>query len=335
MKRLLPILLTAVMLLTACGGSNKAAYDSATQSSTTTSGSYAPSAPLTEMGWAADMKAEESVEMPSMNSYASDSAASAPMVNTKIIYRADLSLETKEFDAVSAELDRVVESLGGYYESRNLNQGGTYRSLNCVVRVPSQQFSTFLTTAGQLAHMTNCNEYKEDVSEAYYDNEARLTTQRTKLERLHELLEKAATMEDIISLETAISETELQIEYLTGALRKYDSLIGYSTITVYLYEVYRLSTDEVTPLTFTERLSSALSTGLNRGIDDVEDFIISLARNWLSLLIWAVVILAAVVLLRRRARRRRENGVRRFTLRRPKAAESVPTVDQIPEQKEE
>ena len=49
----------------------------------------------------------------------------------------------------------------------------------------------------------------------YYDNEARLTTQRTKLERLQELLSKAEAMEDIITIESAISETELQIEYLT------------------------------------------------------------------------------------------------------------------------
>lgn len=64
--------------------------------------------------------------------------------------------------------------------------------------------------------VTGQNEYKDDVSEAYYDTEARLKTQQTKLDRLHALLEQAATMEDIIALETALSETELQIEYLTG-----------------------------------------------------------------------------------------------------------------------
>ena len=51
-------------------------------------------------------------------------------------------------------------------------------------------------------------------------------------------------MEDIIALESAISETELEIEFLTGSLRKYDSKINFSTITLSLREVYRLSTDE-------------------------------------------------------------------------------------------
>ena len=112
-------------------------------------------------------------------------------------------------------------------------------------------------------------------------------------------------MEDIISLESAISETELQIEYLTGSLRKYDSLVNFSTVTLYLSEVYRLSNEETPAQTFGQRLGSALNTGLDRGINDVEDFIISVARNWLSLLITAVFIAAAVVVVIRIRRKRK------------------------------
>ena len=107
-------------------------------------------------------------------------------------------------------------------------------------------------------------------------------------------------MEDIITIESAISETELQIEYLTGSLRNYDSLINFSTINLSLREVYRLSTEEETPVTFGDRLASALKRGFERGISDLEDFVISVARNWLTLTIWAVVIVAAVVVIRRR-----------------------------------
>ena len=63
----------------------------------------------------------------------------------------------------------------------------------------------------------------EDVGQNYSDIELRLQTQRTKQERLLALLEKAATMEDIISLENALSETEYQIEQYTSDLKRYDS----------------------------------------------------------------------------------------------------------------
>ena len=129
----------------------------------------------------------------------------------------------------------------------------------------------FLDQAGQAAHVTSRDEYAEDVSEAYYDNESRLSTQRTKLERLQLLLSQATVMEDIIALETAISETELEIEHLTGSLRKYDSLVGYSTVTLRLQEVYRLSSDEEPAITFGQRMGSAFTVGLARGINNLEE----------------------------------------------------------------
>ena len=169
-----------------------------------------------------------------------------------------------------------------------------------------KNFTALLDRAGEAAHVTNRSEYLEDVSEMYYDQEARLATQRTKLDRLQELLSKAENMEDIITIESAISETELQSEYLTGSLRKYDSLINYSTVSLYLREVYRLSTDEEVPVTFGQRFGSALSVGFQRGVDGLEDFAISVARNWMSLLILAAVIVSVVLFLRRRKRKKAE-----------------------------
>lgn len=299
--RLLPVLLCALLTLTACGGgSNSAASRPADNNMVSTDS--APQAPAEgEYGWALD-GADTGMPEPSPE----ESGGGLP-AGVKIIYTADVDLETKEFDQASQALDEAVKELGGWFESRSLYQGGSYRRLSCTIRVPAEQFEPLLERAGEVAHMVSRDAYSEDVSEAYYDSEARLTTQRTKLERLQDLLAQAAGMEDIIALESAISETELQIEQLTGSLRKYDSLVGYSTIHLYLWEVYRLSTDEEVPVTFGQRLGAAFSTGFQRGVEGLEDFVIAVARNWLSLLVFAAVAaIVVLVLIRwRRARRRK------------------------------
>jgi hypothetical protein len=298
--RLLPVLLCALLTLTACGGgSNSAASRPADNNMVSTDS--APQAPAEgEYGWALD-GADTGMPEPSPE----ESGGGLP-AGVKIIYTADVDLETKEFDQASQALDEAVKELGGWFESRSLYQGGSYRRLSCTIRVPAEQFEPLLERAGEAAHMVSRDAYSEDVSETYYDSEARLTTQRTKLERLQTLLAQAATMEDIIALESALSETELQIEYLTGSLRRYDSLVGYSTVNLQLREVYRLSTDEETPMTFGERLGSAFSTGLQRGRDNMEELVIGLAANWMTLLLLAAVIAGGVLGLRRLGRRRRK-----------------------------
>lgn len=310
-KKFFALCTVCVLLLSlaACGGS----AGGADMNSAVSMDQTAPSAPTldfaagAEKGW--DMPAEAPSPEPTSPEGGYGEAGSTLPSGTKIIYTADIDLETKEFDAASQAIAGAVRELGGYFESRSVNQGGHYRSLNCTIRVPVEKFHALLDRAGEAAHVTNRSEYLEDVSEVYYDQEARLTTQRTKLDRLQELLSKAESMEDIITLESAISETELQIEYLTGSLRKYDSLINYSTVNLYLREVYRLSTDEEVPVTFGQRLSAAFSSGFYSGVAWLDDFAIFVARSWMSLLILAVIIVVVVLLLRRRKRRRAERLV--------------------------
>ena len=88
--------------------------------------------------------------------------------------------------------------------------------------------------------MTESSRSTENVSAAYYDTESRKTALETKRERLLALLEKAENMEDIIALESALSDVQYEIESLSGTLRDYDRLISFSTVEIYLSEVLEL-----------------------------------------------------------------------------------------------
>ena len=195
MKRKMALVAAALclLLLAACGGSSGG--DKSVSADTAPRGpEYNDSKGWNEMGSgmpAPVPDAPEGADLPL------DSGGGLP-ANTKMIYTADMSLETKDFDGACEALDGIVEDLGGWFESRSVDQGGRSRSLSCTVRVPAERFSDFLVRAGESAHVTSKTERKEDVSEAYYDSESRLATQRTKLERLQTLLAQAAGMEDII-----------------------------------------------------------------------------------------------------------------------------------------
>ena len=299
MKRnILAILLALTMLfaLTACGGSSPksaASGNYATDEADADYGGYWAEAPAeAEMQAAGDMKTGSTAE--------SGSRSNLPD-GVKMIYRANLELETTEYEKACGDIAALTQQLGGYLESQSSsNYSAGYRSASYTVRVPAEQFDAFLRQIGTLCSIRWQNQSAEDVSEYYYDTEARLETAKIKLDRLQELLARAENMEDIITIENAISDVEYQIESMSGELRHYDALIGYSTIYVTLNEVYKVTEIENAPLTFGQRLGSAFRDGLRDFADGAEDFAEWLAYSWLGILLFIVIVVAVVKLARRK-----------------------------------
>ena len=226
----------------------------------------------------------------------------------KMIYTANLTVETTSFDSAAQALAQATEALSGYFEDQHTTNTGSYRYASYTVRIPAEHFQEFLSQVGQICHVLDSSQNAEDVSEAYYDIEARLTTQRTKLERLQALLGQAEDMTDIITIESAISETELEIERLTGSLRDYDSRIQYATVTISLSEVAQLSNVEAPAVTFGARLGNAFLSACRGFVSCLENLAVFLARSWIILLILAGGTAAVVVILRRRKGKNHDGG---------------------------
>ena len=295
MKKMLSVLLSAVLLLSlfGCGASMNSGAPTDMQTNSFAFSDQNKS----ELGMGFDSAAPMEPESAAPGYNAVEAPASSLPENVKMIYRGYLYLESTAFDEAVEGLNQLVAQMGGYFESSELNNYSPYRSACYVVRVPSAKYNAFCGQVGGLAQLNSQRHTTENVSEAYYDTESRLLTQRTKLERLQELLAKAENMEDIITLESAIAETELQIEYLTGSLRKFDALVDYATVEVSLEEVYQLSEQEQPVVGFGAKLAEAFKTGTSRFVNDLESFALGFARNWVGSLIWLAVIAAVIVLL--------------------------------------
>ena len=295
MKKMLSVLLSAVLLLSlfGCGASMNSGAPTDMQTNSFAFSDQNKS----ELGMGFDSAAPMEPESAAPGYNAVEAPASSLPENVKMIYRGYLYLESTAFDEAVEGLNQLVAQMGGYFESSELNNYSPYRSACYVVRVPSAKYNAFCGQVGGLAQLNSQRHTTENVSEAYYDTESRLLTLRTMLERLQELLAKAENMEDIITLESAIAETELQIEYLTGSLRKYDALVDYATVEVSLEEVYQLSEQEQPVVGFGAKLAEAFKTGTSRFVNDLESFALGFARNWVGSLIWLAVIAAVIVLL--------------------------------------
>lgn len=245
--------------------------------------------------------------------YSTSAGSGSYYENTKVILTADLSLQSTDFEGAVAALDALVNAQKGYYESSEYSFGSYYGSSarwgHFTVRVPRENYQAFLSAVGDVAHVTRRNTGTQDVGEAYYDAELHLKTLETKHERLLALLDKAELMEDIISLESALSEVEYQIQQYTSTLKRYDGLIDFATIRLDLEEVVRVTENPTEADPLHVRMGAALSKGWNDFCDSMADFAIWLAYNLVGVVIFlAIVAIAIVVLVRFLRGRRRRRG---------------------------
>ena len=307
----LTFLLVFTLVFTACG-SNKASMDSAVMDRTESY--YAPQAsspaekPKVEYEYSMDGKGV--VTEDSMDIYQSVDSAIYTDPNAKIIRTARLTIQTTEFDKSVSALAELTEKQGGYYETAQVDGGSYYnqyanRSAYFVVRIPKANFVSFRDSVSSVGHLLNISEDTQNVGEEYYDTEARLATLQTKHERLLALLDKAELMEDIITLESALADVQYQIDKYSTTLRKYDSLIDYSTFTIHINEVVEIKEEPGVQESFGTKLLASLKRGFSDFADTMEDFAYWLARNLITLVILAVIIVVVVKIILFRAKKRR------------------------------
>ena len=291
-KTILPLALLLAAVLTACSGGNSATMAAAPSAAAEYKGEMdRPEEPAPDMALSTTLRAAGVYE------------------DAKLIQRADYEVQTTDYPAAETALEALVERCGGYFEYQETSGGGYYESAarrwgSFTIRVPKEQYDAFTGSVGEVGHVVSQSGSAEDVGQNYSDIELRLQTQRTKQERLLALLEKAATMEDIISLENALSETEYQIEQYTSDLKRYDSLIDFATIALRLTEVARISDEpgEVAPLG--ARVASAFGEGLHSFGDGLGNLAVWLAYHAVGVAALLAVLMGAGLAVRRRLRKR-------------------------------
>lgn len=228
----------------------------------------------------------------------------------KIVKHSNLSLETKEFDAAMPKLIEVVESVGGYIESQNTNglsikdENEYYtRSVQINARIPVDKVDQVTASVGELCNIVSRNDSMDDITDTYYDTDAHLNVLEQQEKKLLELLDKAEELEDVISLETALSDVRYQIESLTASINRMDSQVTYSYLGLYLEEVGEYNQPIRTPKNFGDRISASFTRSLAHVKNSVQNVILFLVEAVPSILFWgfivAVIVLAVCKLGRR------------------------------------
>lgn len=215
---------------------------------------------------------------------------SVPADGRKVIMSAEISLEAKEYDEALQQLIARLQEVGGYIAGR---EDYDYYSRECYLqlRVPSGQFAAFVGGLGDIANVTRCSQYQEDVTDSYIETQSYLDSLQTQQQRLLELMEEAASLEEMLAIEDRLAEVRARLQYFDSLKNSYDSRIAYADIEVRLHEVRDYT---VVQPSFGQRLQSALAAsgrGFVRFLQDLLFFFIDAGPYLiiLALILWPLL----------------------------------------------
>ena len=304
MKRTIAFSLTLLMMLslfTGCGAADSSA--TATDSSNGTESSTQEVFPENNLDSTA---ADDSGGMIQSN------AASAENPSEKIIYSADAEIETTDFDATLQAVDALMERYGAFLEASSVNgtnyEGHGRRSASYTLRIPAASFVTVRDDLEELGNVTYYNLYADNITTQYYDAQSRLAAYETEEARLLEILASCETVEEMIAVESQLTEVRYQIESLTTTLRTWQNQVDYSTLTLWITEVKTLT--EQTPASFGEDVRQTLQqtfSVLAEGGRVIAKYLIVAV---ILLALPAAIVLVIVFTIRRNRRKKQQKVTR-------------------------
>lgn len=227
-----------------------------------------------------------------------DSADSAPAANQdknfvrKIIYTAEIDLIVESLEKAERELNRLVAGDKGYVSEMNIQgQPGSSRTGTWKLRVPVDRFDGFLEAAAGLGELENRRINSQEVTEEFYDLEARIKNKKVEEARLLKHLEEStAKLKDTLEVEKEVSRVREEIERMEGRIRLLANLTSLTTVTIVLHERLNYVPPQAPSFTTTiaRTFAASVQTLTNTG-KAVVLFVVAIGP-WLPFLLLALVI---------------------------------------------
>jgi hypothetical protein len=166
-------------------------------------------------------------------------AKAVPNVEVKAIRTAALTvqIEKGEFGGAYDRVSLVAVGVGGYVsDSRTASSDGRITNGTITIRIPNSSYTDVMKQLQELGEVTSISEQAQDVTEEYVDLESRIRNLRAQETVYLNLMAKAQTIEESISVQRELSIIQEQIEQLTGRKSYLDNHVQLSTIQVTLTE---------------------------------------------------------------------------------------------------
>ena len=206
----------------------------------------------------------------------------------KIVRNAELNLEADSPEESQRKITTLVESKGGFVvesqQSSSDVKTTTRDIVTMTVRVPADKFAETLDEIRKTATRVIVETVKgEDVTEEFIDIEARLKAQKALEEQFMEIMKRANSVGEALSIQSQLANVRGEIEKVEGRKRFLENQASLSVIKIRLQ----------TPTAFTANSAGIfyrLTESFSAGFDFALNFVLGLVTFLVAVLPFALLI---------------------------------------------
>ena len=174
-----------------------------------------------------------------------DNALPEPNIqDRKIVRNANLELRVDSVATAVQQIDDVAAGAGGFVSASNVfvnsasdgeDTASRTQTATLTVRVPADAYPTVMSRLRGISKETvSETSTASEVTEEFTDLQARLRNLQATEQRYLDLLNKAASIDEILTVQDRLNGVRLEIEQVTGRINVLSNLTDFASITVEL-----------------------------------------------------------------------------------------------------
>jgi len=237
--KVLPIIITfaAVVLLAGCSGAGTTASD-------VVAGGEAITTQGQVTGVAPDLGA------PAPDAQAQDKAAAGGTVSTavtpdrQIVKNAYVAMRVDDVARSVFDIHGLIKKRNGLIASEDTQASGESTSSMMTAQIPAADLDAFIADVSKLSAVDSVSVTAQDVTGQVVDLDARIKALQTSVDRMTQLLAQAQRIEDMLAIETQLSQRQAELDSLTAQRKTLGEQVAYSTVTMALTPKSSVSTVE-------------------------------------------------------------------------------------------
>ncbi|MFL6375298.1 MAG: DUF4349 domain-containing protein [Pyrinomonadaceae bacterium] len=221
-------------------------------------------------------------------SQATNSQSPAAQNDRKIIRNGTLAIECDRPEDAQRNISDIANSNGGYVvdteQTMSDPKSQGHDSVSMTIRVPSDKFETALDQIRSSSGKIIKESIKgDDVTEEFIDIEARLKAKQALEQQFMEIMKRANSVDDALSVQSQLADVRSDIEKIQGRKRFLENQSSLSTIKIQLQTPAVFSASSKG---FGERLTQAFGSGFDFALE----FVLGLVTFVVAILPFAILV---------------------------------------------